>query len=85
MLHKALFPAFVVAGLLVQGGTAFATNICQADTLSCPTTMPVGGYCECHAKGDTQSGTVVSKASKHTKTNATAGGCGVHPGAPGCQ
>jgi hypothetical protein len=46
--------------------------------------MPVGGYCECSAHGNTQSGTVIAKSSK-TKTNATAGGCGDHPGAPGCH
>ena len=85
MFRVATFAALMAAGTLVSGGAAFATNICQADTLSCPTTMPVGGYCECHAKGATQSGTVVSKATKHIRTNATAGGCGVHPDAPGCR
>ena len=69
---------------MLPGGGALAANICKAETLSCATTMPVGGYCECHAKGDTQSGTVVTKAPKHAKINAAAGGCGAHPGAPGC-
>jgi hypothetical protein len=85
MFRIAIFSALVAAGTLVQGGTAQATNICQADTLSCPTTMPIGGYCECHAKGNTQGGTVVSKGTKHAKTNSTAAGCGDHPNAPGCR
>ncbi len=73
---------FTLAGL--AAGPATAANICHAETLSCPTAMPIGGYCECTAHGTTQSGTVVSKPAPHHKTNATAGGCGAHPGAPGC-
>ncbi len=60
-------------------------NTCQAAKLMCPTKMPVGGYCECTAHGDTQSGTVVSKPAPHRKTNATAGGCNINPSAPGCH
>ena len=66
-------------------GAASAANMCQAEKLTCPTTMPVGGYCECTAHGTTDGGTVVSKLAPRTPVNATAGGCGAHPGAPGCK
>jgi hypothetical protein len=46
--------------------------------------MPVGGYCECMAHGTTQGGEVTTPA-LHEHYNATAGGCGVNPGAPGCR
>ncbi len=77
--------AAVLAVALVHGGTARATNICHAETLSCATKMPVGGYCECTAHGTTKSGTVIDRPAAPPKTNATAGGCGAHPGAPGCK
>lgn len=68
--------------VLFAAGPAVA-NTCHAGKLTCSTRMPEGGYCECTSHGDTQSGTVVSKAEK--KPNATAGGCGAHPDAPGCH
>jgi hypothetical protein len=74
----------LLAASTLAGGTATAANICQADKLTCPTTMPVGGYCECKAHGDTQGGTVVAKHAPHPPVNATGAGCGAHPGAPGC-
>ncbi len=77
------FAAAFVASLIA--GPAMAANSCKADTMSCATTMPVGGYCECKAHGVTQSGTVIEKSAPHSKTNATAAGCGAHPGAPGCN
>ena len=60
---------------------------CQAGGLTCSTTMPAGGYCECTSRGNTQAGTVVEKAtsSHHGQSGATAGGCGAHPDAPGCR
>jgi hypothetical protein len=58
---------------------------CQAGKLTCATTMPVGGYCECTKHGDTQGGTVVAKSTRHRPVDATAGGCGAHPDAPGCR
>lgn len=76
--------AMALVATLVAG-PASAANTCKADTMSCATTMPVGGYCECKAHGVTQSGTVVTKSTPQPKTNATAGGCGAHPGAPGCS
>ncbi len=63
-----------------------SANTCQAESMTCGTTMPIGGYCECTAHGNTQGGTVVSHpALRHRSTNATAGGCGAHPNAPGCR
>jgi hypothetical protein len=73
----------VVAAL--HGGSALAANICQAGKLTCATTMPVGGFCECTSHGDTQDGTVVKKPAPTRHVNATAGGCGSQPGAPGCK
>lgn len=66
-------------------GPAFAANTCEAEHLICGTTMPVGGYCECTAHGQTQSGTVVSKPAPRRTSNSTAGGCGAQPNAPGCR
>jgi hypothetical protein len=67
------------------GGQASAANICQAAKMTCATTMPAGGYCECTSHGQTQGGTVVAKAAPHHPVNATAGGCGANPNAPGCR
>jgi hypothetical protein len=71
--------------LIGWASAASAANICQAGKLACATTMPVGGFCECTAHGTTEEGTVVKKLPPHAKVNATAGGCGSHPGAPGCK
>jgi hypothetical protein len=67
----------------LAGGPAYA-NVCQAETMSCSTGMPVDGYCECTAHGRTEGGTVVSKAAPHHAMSSAAGGCGAHPNAPGC-
>jgi hypothetical protein len=74
--------ALALAGLL-SAGPALA-NMCVAENLSCPTKMPVGGFCECTAHGQTKDGTVMEKAPAH-KSNSTAGGCGAQPNAPGCK
>ncbi len=74
----------VFLALAFSGTGAYAANICQAGKLTCGTTMPTGGYCECTAHGTTEGGTVVPKPPPHRKVNATAGGCGAHPGTPGC-
>jgi hypothetical protein len=70
--------------IAVAGGPARA-NMCQAENLMCPTTMPVDGYCECTSHGVTKDGTVVPAQSPHAHVNASAGGCGAHPDAPGCR
>jgi hypothetical protein len=67
------------------GGSASAANICRAENLTCATTMPIDGYCECRAHGATEGGTVVAQPVSHHKVNATGGGCGAHPASPGCS
>lgn len=74
----------LTAAVALAGGPAHAAT-CQAEGLTCPTTMPVGGYCECTSRGKTQGGTVVEKAASPKRSNATAGGCGANPNAPGCR
>jgi len=73
------------AAAVLGGGTAYAANICQAEKLTCATTMPIGGYCQCTSHGSPQDGTVVSKPAPGQKVNSTAGGCGAQPAAPGCH
>jgi hypothetical protein len=70
--------------LLVAGSPAFAA-VCVAERLTCATTMPVDGYCQCRAHGRTEDGTVVARPPPHTPINSTAGGCGVEPHGPGCR
>jgi hypothetical protein len=78
------YTGFVLAAF--AGGPAYAEkNMCQAATLTCPTTMPVGGFCECTAHGTTQDGTVVKKPAPNRHVNSSAGGCGAQPGSPGCK
>lgn len=79
------FAAFALIIALSAGGPAYAANMCRAENLTCATTMPVGGYCECTAHGATKSGTVASSAAPGGHDNSTAGGCGAHPNAPGCR
>lgn len=75
----------LAAAAALSGGSALA-NVCQADNnLWCATAMPVGGYCECSAHGQTAGGSVIAKAPAQTKINSTAGGCGSNPNAPGCR
>jgi len=77
------FACAVLAVAALAAGPASA-NTCQTDKLTCATTMPVDGYCECTSHGMTQDGTVVSTPARRP-ANATAGGCGAHPQAPGCH
>ncbi len=77
-LSAALFVA-----VALSGGQALA-NVCQTDNLMCPTSMPVDGYCQCTAHGVTEDGTVVPP-SPRVHFNATPGGCGADPRAPGCR
>ena len=78
------FSLALTAAITFGGGTALA-NTCVAENLTCPTTMPIDGYCECTSHGTTKGGTVVAKPPSHKRQNATAGGCGAHPDAPGCR
>ncbi len=66
--------AFALAGGIAVGPAHAA--VCQTETMSCGTTMPIGGYCECTAKGKTEGGDVIAKALSKKPVNATAGGCG---------
>jgi hypothetical protein len=75
--------AALVTAVTLAGGPAVA-NTCRTDKLVCPTSMPVGGYCECRSHDTTEGGTVMERA-PHEHDNATTGGCGVNPGAPGCR
>jgi hypothetical protein len=75
----------LLAVIACGGGAASAANICQAEKLACATTMPVGGFCQCTAHGATQDGTVVAKPLPGQHVNATSGGCGAQPSAPGCH
>ncbi|HYZ61208.1 MAG TPA: hypothetical protein VE650_02045 [Acetobacteraceae bacterium] len=70
---------------MLGAGAAFAANTCETPKLTCVTTMPLGGYCQCVARGTVEDGEVVSKPSPGRRINATAGGCGVAPNAPGCR
>lgn len=74
----------VMLGSLLVSQGAMAANVCKAANLSCATTMPVGGYCECTSRGQTQDGTVEAAAPRRG-VNSTAGGCGANPKAPGCR
>jgi hypothetical protein len=76
--------AALMIAITLAGGQALAANTCQTDKLSCPTAMPVGGYCECTSHGTTEGGEVVPPR-PHEHYNASTGGCGVNPGAPGCR
>lgn len=80
--HVAVALALVTA----TGGPALAAGICQTQKFTCATTMPLGGYCECTARGQTEDGTVVDRAPRRGgRTNARAAGCGIHPNDPGCR
>ncbi len=75
----------VVLAAAFGGGAASAANICQTEKLTCATTMPVGGFCECTANGMTQDGSVGPVPPPGEHVNANAGGCGAEPNAPGCH
>jgi hypothetical protein len=74
----------LIATVALTGGPASA-NVCVAGPLTCATTMPLHGYCQCEAHGVTSDGTVMSKPTTSHKMNSTAGGCGTHPNATGCS
>jgi hypothetical protein len=65
--------------------SAIAVNIRQAGKLRCATTIPVDGYCECTAHGNTDEGTAVSRRETRQPLSSTAAGCGAQPGSPGCR
>jgi hypothetical protein len=73
----------LLTATVLSSGPAFA-NTCQTDKLMCPTAMPVDGYCQCTSHGMTEDGTVIPPTA-HAHYNASTGGCGVNPHAPGCH
>ena len=75
--------AVLITAMPLAGGAALA-NTCRTDKLTCPTAMPVGGYCECTSRGTTEGGEVTPPAA-HEHYNAGTGGCGTNPSAPGCR
>jgi hypothetical protein len=77
-------PFALLVATTLTSGPAFA-NICEAGRMRCATTMPDGGYCQCSSHGVTEDGTVVGKPESRQPLNATAGGCGADPRAPGCR
>jgi len=84
-MNKLAYAAAVcTAVLMLSGGHALA-NFCQTDHMTCGTTMPVEGYCECRSHGSTEGGSVVAERPPHSKVNATAAGCGSAPNSPGCR
>jgi len=83
MKSSGYLAAALITAMALAGGQALA-NTCRTDRLTCPTAMPVDGYCECTSHGTTEGGTVTTPA-PYEHYNATAGGCGVNPGAPGCR
>ncbi len=87
MAMRAVLIGALMAASVVVGGAAQAAGMCSAGKLTCATTMPEGGYCECTAKnGQTEGGTVVAaRQAPKQPVNATGGGCGA-PNAPaGCR
>lgn len=83
MRSIAYIAALTVAAAL-SGGKVLA-NTCVTDHMMCPTTMPADGYCECHARGNTEGGTVAARFQSHGQMKAATGGCGEEPGSPGCR
>lgn len=76
------FVLLVGAALPVSSASA---NTCRAGKLTCATTMPIDGYCECTSHGVTEGGTVIAKPESKRPVNSTAGGCGADAKAPGCR
>jgi len=76
--------AALIAATTLVGSNALA-NTCRTEKLTCPTSMPVDGFCECTSHGTAEGGTVTASAPRQEHYNATTGGCGTNPHAPGCR
>ncbi len=79
------FVTFAIVAVATFTAGPASANICRAEQLTCVTTMPVGGYCECTARGQTEGGEVVARPEPGHPVNATSGGCGAQPNSPGCR
>jgi hypothetical protein len=75
----------LIGAMAIPGGHATAANVCRADPLVCPTTMPIDGFCQCKANGMTANGTVTDASAPARHYNSSAGGCGADPNDPGCH
>lgn len=75
--------AAVMAAGVLAGAPAFAANMCKTENMSCATTMPVDGFCQCTSQGPTQDGKVVADQAP-AKANATSVGCSANSKDPGC-
>ncbi len=85
MTRVSTYLAMAVLGVAAAAAHPADAAMCRAGKLSCATSMPVGGYCECTARGVTEDGTVVEAARSKRPVNSTAAGCGARPNAPGCR
>ncbi len=85
MRFTGILTAALLATGLLSAAPAFAANVCKAEHLSCATTMPVGGFCQCTTRGNTEDGTVTPAGTTRSRLNATGAGCGANPNAPGCR
>ncbi len=84
MQHIRLTICTLLAAAAMAAGPAFA-NTCQTDGgLTCPTGMPIEGYCECTSHGVTQGGTVVQAAVPRQSRRMPPPDCRATPQAPGC-
>ena len=84
-MRCARYISCAVLAVALGGGAASAANICQTEKLTCATTMPVGGFCQCMAHGVTEDGSVGPVPPPGEHVNAASGGCGAEPTAPGCH
>ncbi len=73
----------LLAATALAGGQASA-NTCQAEGITCPTSMPIDGYCECKAHGVTKDGTVVRASQPRPSRHVPGPDCHATPQAPGC-
>lgn len=80
-LTRLLAGALLVSAAFVSAPVS--ANTCQADGMTCPTGMPVEGYCECTAHGVTKSGTVIGVSGRAPR-QAPRTDCRATPDAPGC-
>ncbi len=65
MWLTSLLPRVTIAAAAWFGGAAFA-GTCQTDAgATCPSAMPLGGYCECNVHGQNVGGTIISEGSAH--------------------
>jgi hypothetical protein len=82
-LRTNLFLSIAAAGVLAAGSAS--ANVCRTNSMTCPTNMPEGGYCQCAQGASTEEGTVFLNAAANHKPNGKTAGCGQMPNAPACR